>query len=224
VILGLSHELQCEEFDIWYALFSAQPGYIGLPLSNGKSSFLEAKEPAFLRKLRQQHAGSDPARHERRAERPQLPKRLKMGGGNGDEGDDDAPTYVDSETNEIVSREVYRTLVGESSSVAENDSRCHGDDKKGPKPAMLKDESIRGEEQGKATGWSSAAQLVDVGKRQKRRIGKAIGGKNDAEADDAPSQETTEDASAGRPQPSKQGNQAPSKGRKKIKLSFDPEQ
>lgn len=62
----------------------------------------EANEPSFLRKLRSQQAGRDTDRHERQIARP---KRAKVA------VDDDAPTYVDEESNDTLSKEEYEALV-----------------------------------------------------------------------------------------------------------------
>ncbi|KAJ8604554.1 hypothetical protein MRB53_041777 [Persea americana] len=64
----------------------------------------QAREPAFLRRLRDQQAGRDSDRHERQIARPQ---RLKIAKAE----DDDAPTYVDEDTNEVLSVADYKALV-----------------------------------------------------------------------------------------------------------------
>ena len=72
---------------------------------------LESKEPAFLRRLRSEHAASDTGRHERPLARP---RKL------GDAGkfDDDGPTYVDEQNHEVITRDAYEALVSKAGTAA----------------------------------------------------------------------------------------------------------
>ena len=72
-------------------------------------------EPSFLRKLRSQYGDQQGAHHPRPNSRPNKPK---------DADDDDEPTYVDEERNEVVSKEEYEALLrrDDKAGIKENDS------------------------------------------------------------------------------------------------------
>lgn len=63
---------------------------------------IEPKEPAFLRRLRNEHGGGDSARHER-----QLPRRKRHQAENDEE---DLPAYVDGDSNNTISKAEYDAL------------------------------------------------------------------------------------------------------------------
>ena len=66
----------------------------------------ESNEPAFLRRLRGEFGGGDSSRHERPLARPR--KQQKS-----DSVNDDAPTYVDAENHNVLSKEEYEALISQ---------------------------------------------------------------------------------------------------------------
>lgn len=150
--------------------------------------YADAKQPAFLQKLRGQY-GDGTGRLERPALRP---TRLKV---NNDD-DDDEPTYLDEESNEVISKEEYKALVGESGP--------KGEDEAGE---SAKDKST-GDQDKSQTEVSTNKQnnLTEVGGQRKRKKAKVVGEDN-AEAEEVLPKATSKK----------------SKKPKKIKLSFDEE-
>ncbi|KAJ5874174.1 uncharacterized protein N7529_002604 [Penicillium soppii] len=146
----------------------------------------EAKQPAFLQKLRGQY-GDNSGRLERPALRP---TRLKV---NKDD-DDDEPIYVDEESNEVISKEEYKTMVGDSGPKGESEDGTEKD-----KPAGDEDKS-------QADTAGKQSNLTEVGGQRKRKQIKVVG------EDKAESEEV-------QPKPATKKSKKP----KKIKLSFDEE-
>lgn len=62
----------------------------------------EPKEPAFLRRLRNEHRGGDSARHER-----QLPRQKRH---QAEDDEEDLPAYVDGDSNKTISKAEYDAL------------------------------------------------------------------------------------------------------------------
>lgn len=126
-------------------------------------------------------------------ERPALrPTRLKV---NKDD-EDDEPTYVDEESNEVISKEEYKALVGES-----------GPKKEGEDDPSMKDNSTGDDGKAQAeTASSKQSNLTEVGGQRKRKQVKVVGEDN-AEAEDV------------QPKAASKKSKKP----KKIKLSFDEE-
>ncbi|KAJ5160204.1 uncharacterized protein N7482_007208 [Penicillium canariense] len=157
----------------------------------------EAKEPAFLQKLRG-HYGDTSGRLERPSARP---RKLK----DKNEEDDDAPVYVDEESNEVISKAEYEALIG-------------GDtDKKDGETAKDK-ATADGEDQAQSlTETTSAKQsnLTEVGGQKKRKQIKVVG--EDKAEEQSGEKPETDAAQPVAPAPRK------SKKAKKIKLSFDEE-
>lgn len=159
---------------------------------------IEAKEPAFLQKLRG-HYGDTSGRLERPAARP---RRLK----DKNEEDDDAPVYVDEESNEVISKAEYEALVG------------GGTDQKDDK-ASAKDQSTeKGQEDAQSQTETPAAKqsnLTEVGGPRKRKQVKVVG---EDESEEKPGdKQQADEAQTKAPAPRK------AKKAKKIKLSFDEE-
>ncbi|KAF4759619.1 hypothetical protein N7455_001244 [Penicillium solitum] len=147
----------------------------------------DAKQPAFLQKLRGQY-GDNTGRLERPALRP---TRLKV---NKDD-DDDEPTYIDEESNEVISKEEYKALVGEHSPKGEGEV---GD--------SAKDNSTGDQDKSQAEfSTSKQNNLTEVGGQRKRKQAKVVG----------------EDKAEVEVQP--KATSKKSKKPKKIKLSFDEE-
>ncbi|KAI9886340.1 MAG: hypothetical protein M1823_001848 [Watsoniomyces obsoletus] len=183
---------------------------------NAKNLTYEAKEPAFLRRLKQQHAPEDGARRERPVGRPDRPKRLQMG----DDDEDDAPTYVDGDTNEVITSSDYQKLVGGPASDSQ-DAAQSAEEVKTTVAATTATE-VPVESDALNAGQANVAQ---VGERRKKRVGKVVGDDDD----DDLSQEREREKGKGEETVSK----VPPKGldkssakktRKKVKLSFDDEQ
>ena len=141
-----------------------------------------------MQKLRGQYGDSTG-----RLERPALrPTRLKV---NNDD-DDDEPTYLDEESNEVISKEEYKALVGESGSKGEGEA---GD--------SAKDKSTGDEDKSQTEGSTSKQNnLTEVGGQRKRKKAKVVG------EDKAEAEEDLPKAASKK-----------SKKPKKIKLSFDEE-
>lgn len=126
-------------------------------------------------------------------ERPALrPTRLKVN----NEDDDDEPTYLDEESNEVISKEEYKALVGESSPKGEDEAS-----------SSAKDNST-GDQDKFQTELSTSRQnnLAEVGGQRKRKQAKVVGEDN-AEPKEVQPKVTSKK----------------SKKPKKIKLSFDEE-
>lgn len=150
--------------------------------------YTDAKQPAFLQKLRGQY-GDNTGRLERPALRP---TRLKV---NKDD-DDDEPTYIDEESNEVISKEEYKELVGENSPKGEGEA-----------DNSAKDNST-GDQDKSQTELSTSKQnnLTEVGGQRKRKQAKVVC-EGKAEAEEVQPKATVKK----------------SKKPKKIKLSFDEE-
>lgn len=150
--------------------------------------YTDAKQPAFLQKLRGQY-GDNTGRLERPALRP---TRLKV---NKDD-DDDEPTYIDEESNEVISKEEYKALVGENSPKGEGEA---GD--------SAKDTSTGDQDKSQAElSTNKQNNLTEVGGQRKRKQAKVVG------EDKAEVEEVQPKATSKKP-----------KKPKKIKLSFDEE-
>jgi hypothetical protein len=146
----------------------------------------DAKQPAFLQKLRGQY-GDNSGRLERPALRP---TRLKV---NNDD-DDDEPTYVDEESNEVISKEEYKALVGESGSKEVGEDATSAKDPSTPSEDKLE----------AALGPTKQSNLTEVGGQRKRKQVKVVG-EDKAEAEEV------------QPKAASKKSKKP----KKIKLSFD---
>lgn len=150
--------------------------------------YTDAKQPAFLQKLRGQY-GDNTGRLERPALRP---TRLKV---NKDD-DDDEPTYIDEESNEVISKEEYKALVGENSPKGEGETED-----------SAKDNSTGDQDKSQAElSTSKQNNLTEVGGQRKRKQAKVVG-EDKAEVEEVQPKATSKK----------------SKKPKKIKLSFDEE-
>jgi hypothetical protein len=156
----------------------------------------EAKEPAFLQKLRG-HYGDTSGRLERPSPRP---RKLK----DKNDEDDDAPVYVDEESNEVISKAEYEALVGGGTDQKDNEAST--------KDTHTENEQASAQTQ---TGTSTAKQsnLTEVGGPRKRKQAKIVG-----ENEDKEKSEEKQEADEAQP---KAAALRKSKKAKKIKLSFD---
>lgn len=154
---------------------------------------LDAKEPAFLRRMRDQTAGLDPDRHERAIARP---RRVNA------KVDDDEPTYVDSETSNIVSKHDFDALVAENeesqtaSAAVEEQSRAVAADE----PALPDGDSRKKQE------------VTQAGRLQKKRKSVKVVGVQDDDDD-------SEQVGVASTQPKKTSVKR-TKNDKGVKLSF----
>ena len=165
----------------------------------GLISILESEEPSFLRKLKSEYGGRSSVRHERPLARPRKAKR--------DENDDDAPTYVDEESHDTLTKQQYEAML-----------------KSGNVPAMMKKGDVATNAGAVGDGSAEAHEskpssfgevappktelVAAIGTTGKRRIGKVVGegvGFNESRG-----------AGTTAASPKK-----PVKKAKKIKLSFD---
>ncbi|KAI9750279.1 MAG: hypothetical protein M1815_001886 [Lichina confinis] len=176
---------------------------------NAKNLTYEKKEPTFLRRLRQQSGRGDPARQEHPLGRQQWPKRLQIGG---DDDDEDGPTYVDEDTNEVVSRDEYRARLDDESGTVkpaahDTTTGATGLDVKGEGPEKAEAPQDEVEE--------VVEKIADIGNRQKKRAAKVIA----SDADDAgkPTGPDEPQHAASK----KSGNR--SRKKRRIQLSFDDE-
>lgn len=158
------------------------------------NSRIEAKEPAFLQKLKGQY-GDTSGRLQQPISRPRRPKH--------DTGDDDAPTYVDEESNEVISKEEYEAMVREGAPKDEESSGEKVADGERPSGAG-EDPQSKNEKD-----VPSKQNLAEIGGPKKRKQAKVIG-------EEAPEPEKEAPAKEPAPRKSKQK-------KKKIKLSFDEE-
>ncbi|CEJ58788.1 hypothetical protein PMG11_07434 [Penicillium brasilianum] len=157
----------------------------------------EAKEPAFLQKLRG-HYGDTSGRLERPAARP---RKIK----DKNDEDDDAPVYVDEESNEVISKAEYEALVG------------GGSDQKDDEASARDEPTENGQDNAPPQTETSTAKqsnLTEVGAPRKRKQVKVVG-------DDEP-EKSGEKQEADEAQPKAPAPRKPKKA-KKIKLSFDEE-
>ncbi|KAI9853679.1 MAG: hypothetical protein M1824_001015 [Vezdaea acicularis] len=184
---------------------------------NAKNLSYELKEPSFLRKLKSQYGGQDGQRHERPTARP---KRAR-------EDEDDAPTYVDEESRDTISKEDYEAMIGVT--VPKEDSKATS--AKRENRNIVAREGDNGIEEGsgdldfhlnkaekpnpdsavlvkKETSGLSEA-IADVGARKKKKAIRVIG---ESEVDTARKIELIRR----RDEPKKRG--------KKVKLSFDDQE
>ena len=154
---------------------------------------LEAKEPAFLRRLRSEQGAGDSGRHERPLARPRKP---------GGDLDDDGPTYVDEQSQDVVTNEEYEALISNTeppASITNNPLVPQSVEQ--PEQKVPVDESV--------TEIPAAKENVaTVGRSTKRKLAKVVGEKE--EIKDGAKSPKNEVKSAKQEKKSK-----------KVKLSFD---
>ncbi|KAH0566101.1 hypothetical protein GP486_000492 [Trichoglossum hirsutum] len=126
---------------------------------NAKNLVYEVKEPSFLRRLRNQQGGGDSHRHETPLARPKRDKK---------EDGDDEPTYVDEESNNILTKAECAALLGDAEGggpkvelqVTDGDAHLHSGK---TEAAEREDISI------------SKDIIAGIGERKKRKAGKMVG-------------------------------------------------
>ncbi|KAL4868061.1 hypothetical protein BDV12DRAFT_186201 [Aspergillus spectabilis] len=158
---------------------------------NAKNLAYDAKEPAFLQRLRGHYGNTSGGLERPISQRPRRPR---------DENEDDGPTYVDAENNEVISKEDYQALVNGDSDKQTEKSENSG-----------KDQEAGAEENGgqtKAEGATSKQNLAEIGGPRKRKQAKVVGDEVQvAEVEDV--------------RPKYSGPRKPKQKKKKIKLSFE---
>lgn len=159
---------------------------------NAKNLSYDSHEPAFLRRLRGEVGGQNSVRHESQLARPKKQRNV-------DEEDDDAPTYVDETSHEVVPKDEFEALV----------KRREGEDSKiRDSYRALPDEEEQKRRNGQTEPSPSKEQIASVGTMSKRRLAKVIGNEE---------VQQPESATKG----PKGTGLAKTKRNKKIKLSFD---
>ncbi|KKK27338.1 hypothetical protein ARAM_000442 [Aspergillus rambellii] len=162
---------------------------------NAKNLAYEAKEPAFLQRLRGQYGTAVGGLERPISQRPRRPR---------DDNDDDAPTYVDAESNEVISKEEYAAMVGSSDNQADPEKDDEGEEKTGGK--AVRDEANTKQE--KEAPLTSKQNLAEIGGPRKRKQARVIG----EDVQEAEREDTRSKDSAPR---------KPKQKKKKIKLSFE---
>ncbi|RMJ28605.1 hypothetical protein PHISP_00565 [Aspergillus sp. HF37] len=168
---------------------------------NAKNLSYETKDPPFLQKLRGQY-GDTSGRLERPIARPRKPK---------EDNDDDEPTYVDEESNEVISKEEYNALVRESNPEEEVQDPEQKQEQEQDKAASKTDMDEVNTDQQPPT---SKQKLAEIGGPKKRKQAKVVG-EESASADKG---EKPVEGGSREPKPKKKTEK-----KKKIKLSFDDE-
>ncbi|KAL6237245.1 hypothetical protein BDW75DRAFT_89331 [Aspergillus navahoensis] len=155
---------------------------------NAKNLAYDAKEPAFLQRLRGQHGNISGG-----LERPsQRPRRVR------DNNDDDGPTYVDAESNEVISREDYEAMVN------------GGDQETKQSENGVKDKDAVADQDGdskKAKSTPLKQNVTEIGGPRKRKQAKVVS-------------DEIEVTGKEEVRPKESGSRKP-KQKKKIKLSFE---
>ncbi|KAL4965523.1 DUF4604 domain-containing protein [Aspergillus stella-maris] len=161
---------------------------------NAKNLAYDAKEPAFLQRLRGQYGGNATGGLERPIS--QRPRRAR------DDNEDDGPTYVDAESNEVISKEDYEAMV-----------KGDGDEQSEQPDNGVKDKYKDAEKAGDSSkeGTASKQNLAEIGGPRKRKQAKVVGD----EIQEAESEKSEEV----RLKEAKQ--KKPKQKKKKIKLSFE---
>ncbi|KAI9813562.1 MAG: hypothetical protein M1826_002475 [Phylliscum demangeonii] len=177
---------------------------------NAKNLTYDQNEPKFLRALRAQYGSGDGLRHERPAARP---KRLRT------DDEDDAPTYVDGDTNEVVTQAEYDALLHQTPAALDEKIAGSKEDEESTAGRQGAGEVSAA---GEVTAASAIAapgpvNLAAVGDRRKKRRAKVIGGVGAEEVVVATAQG---DVDLVLPPP-KQLRPSQKKATKKVKLSFD---
>ena len=156
----------------------------------------ESREPAFLRRLRNEAGGQDSIRHGRQLTRPKKQKQLS-------DEDDDAPTYVDEESHDVVPKNEFEALINRNE---EEDLKIKDSSRILPEEEQQKQMGRLIEPPPEAA--SSKEQIASIGAMSKKRLAKVIG---NAEVEQP---ESTTEAS-------KRTSVVKIKKDKRIKLSFD---
>jgi Domain of unknown function (DUF4604) len=190
------------------------------PKFNAKNLHYEKPEPAFLRRLRGQAIGAgggDADRLNVQHARPGKKPRLEM------DGDDDGPTIAyEDEGGGNVGRKEYEALTKATSGSDGGRVGVDGEavDKAGGNGAVASGEGDGAVEEREK---QKVADVGGGGVKKKRKVGKVVGGEDDADVEKA----EAEGGAGARPQTSTSTSTTAttksksSKKQKKVKLSFD---
>lgn len=163
----------------------------------------QANEPAFLRRIREQHSGGDGDRHERPIARP---KRAKAN------DEDDGPTYVD-ESNDTLTKAEYEALVAEERSnedLAKDGEETLGITGKSVEDGPKASGALPDESSGKGDDSTKKTQnIAEAGIGTKKRKAKVVGNKDGGDRDQDDSDEPKANVKKAK------------KKSKPVKLSFD---
>ncbi|EFW19520.1 hypothetical protein D8B26_007742 [Coccidioides posadasii str. Silveira] len=167
-----------------------------------KNLTYDKNEPAFLRRLRSQYGDGTGERHGRSNVRPIKPK---------DPDADDEPTYVDEESNEVISKEEYQAMLrnAEENTSEQPTSR--------PENGDQNQNSTSDKTHEKATEPPELApsqKVAEIGGAKKKKLARVIADDDDDD-DDQPAKKDAQVKVTGPPKKRQK--------KKKIKLSFDEE-
>lgn len=157
----------------------------------------DSKDPPFIQRLKG-HYGSTTGRLERPIARPRKQKK---------DDEDDEPTYVDEESNEVISKEEYEALVQESNPKDDEHPEQEPADKE-------QNATGSGEKDNTDTGKdvpASKQNVAEIGGPKKRKQAKVVG-------------EDNKEPEVGEEQREAPAVRKPKQKKKKIKLSFDEEE
>ncbi|KAM5467382.1 hypothetical protein MauCBS54593_005350 [Microsporum audouinii] len=161
----------------------------------------EKPEPSFLRKLRNQYGDGGEYHRSRPSPRPTKGKYV--------EDEDDGPTYIDEESNEVITKDKYLEMVAgprDETTGAEGIGTEENDQSAATKNSTGEDGAEVGTRASK-----SKQNVAEIGASKKRKQGKIVGG------DDVP-----KDQQASQSQPEAPKRKKDTK--KKVKLSFEDEE
>ena len=161
----------------------------------------EAKEPSFLRKLREESGGGGSLRHERPLARP---KKQKAGN-----DDDDDPTYVDEESQNTMTKAEYESLVGRQTVPDKEGVNQELNGTEGIRP-VIAEENDDDDDDDDMTTVRIKQPVAEIGAPKRRKAVKAVGDDTEHSKDAEPKTVSSES-----------GSSQKLKTRKKVKLSFD---
>ncbi|ODM15681.1 hypothetical protein SI65_08915 [Aspergillus cristatus] len=164
---------------------------------NAKNLSYDSKDPPFLQRLKG-HYGTTTGRLERPIARPRKQRQ---------DDEDDEPTYVDEESNEVISKEEYKALVQESNQKDDEHPEQEPADKEQNAPGSdEKDTADTGKD-----APASKQNVAEIGGPKKRKQAKVVG-------------EDNKEPEVGAAQREVPAARKPKQKKKKIKLSFDEEE
>ena len=147
-----------------------------------------------MQRLRGQYGGNTTGGLERPISRPRRAR---------DDNEDDGPTYVDAESNEVISKEDYEAMV-----------KGDGDEQSEQPENGVKDKDADAEkagDSGKKEGTTSKQNLAEIGGPRKRKQAKIVGDEF----------QEAESEKSGEVRLKETKSQKPKQRKKKIKLSFE---
>jgi len=173
------------------------------PKITPKNLSYDSSLPPFLQRMKGAYSGPSDGRHEREIARPK-------GARDPNADEDDAPTYVDEETNQPLSKEEYAALVKGDEADASTEDIQEQDN------ALSKETSKPAEKE----------KVASIGAARKRKVGKIVGGTDEDEEDSVGSKQQSTAALERKTdgETKKSDASKPKKKGKKIKLSFNDDE